>query len=73
MQASQIVKTAGDAAAHTTVVATILGYLPGIAALFSILWLAMQMSEKIAGKPFHQIVRCGIERIRDVVRRIRGR
>lgn len=58
MQAQQIVKTTGDALAHTTVVATILGYLPGIAALFSILWLAMQMTEKIVGKPFHEIVRC---------------
>ena len=69
MQAQQIAKTAGDVTAHGTVIATLLGWLPHIAALFSVLWLLMQMTEKAVGKPFHEIVRCFCVRVMDKFRR----
>ena len=58
MQPQQIIKHAGDATAYGTVVATLIGWLPAIAALFTILWLSMQMVEKLAGKPLHELVKC---------------
>jgi hypothetical protein len=36
-------KTIGDVLSISTVVATIAGWLPAIAAIFSILWLVMQI------------------------------
>ena len=73
MQPSQLIKGAGDAAAHTTVIATLMGYLPAIAALFSVLWLSMQMYEKASGEPFHKTMQRVWERISALVRRLRGR
>jgi len=63
-QVQQIVKSAGDVTAYGTAVATLVGWLPHIAALFSVLWLGMQMLEKITGKPFHELVRCVWRKLR---------
>ena len=62
-QAQQIIKGAGDATAYGTAVATLVGWLPAIAALFTVIWLGMQMVEKVVGKPFHELVRCAWKRI----------
>ena len=58
MQTQQIIKQTGDVAAYGTVVATLVGWLPAIAALFTILWLAIQITEKVVGKSFHHLVQC---------------
>ena len=62
-QMIQVAKGTTDVAAYGTVLATLTGWLPPLAALFSILWLGMQMLEKITGVPFHQLVRCVWRRI----------
>lgn len=58
MQPQTLLKSATDVTAYGTVVATVIGWLPAIAALFSIIWLSMQMAEKVTGKTFHELVRC---------------
>jgi len=46
-----------DAAAYSGVIATLMGWLPAIAALFSIVWIAMQMVEKVTGRKLHEMLR----------------
>jgi hypothetical protein len=58
MQVQQVAKTAADATAHGAVIATLLGWLPSIAAIFSIIWLTIQIIERVVGKPFHELLRC---------------
>jgi len=58
MQAQQVVKATGDVTAHGAVIATLLGWLPSIAAIFSIIWLTIQIIERVVGKPFHEVLRC---------------
>jgi len=58
MQAQQVVKATGDVTAHGAAVATLLGWLPATAAVFSIIWLTIQIVERVVGKPFHEILRC---------------
>jgi hypothetical protein len=53
-----------DGAAAATAVATFVGWLPNFAALFTIVWLGVQITEKIVGKPFSEIVRCVFARFR---------
>jgi hypothetical protein len=65
MQTQQVVKAAGDVTAYGTAIATLVGWLPHIAALFSVIWLAIQITEKVTGKAFHEIVRCLCRRVRE--------
>lgn len=46
-----------DLASIGTVVATVAGWLPAIAALLSIIWTAMRISEMLSGKTIYQIVK----------------
>jgi len=63
-QTQQLIKNVADGTAYGTVVATLVGWLPAIAAGFTVLWLGMQMTEKIAGRPFHDLVRCAWRKLR---------
>lgn len=63
-QVQQAIKQTGDVAAYGTVAATLVGWLPHIAAGFSIIWLSMQMLEKITGKTINELVRCVWAKIR---------
>jgi uncharacterized protein YqgC (DUF456 family) len=63
-QTQQVVKAAGDTTAYGAVIGSLLGWLPSIAAGFTIIWLGMQMVEKITGKHFHELVRCAWQRLR---------
>lgn len=56
-QIQQNVKHGIDAAAYTGIAAVFLGYLPYIAAGLSILWICIQISEKVIGRPFNEILR----------------
>lgn len=47
-------KTAGDISAASVTVATILNWLPAIAALGTILWTAMRIYETVTGKQFSE-------------------
>jgi hypothetical protein len=49
---SELAKPAGDIAAASTVIGTILQLLPPIAALFAICWYVIGGYEKVTGKPF---------------------
>jgi high-affinity Fe2+/Pb2+ permease len=63
-QIQQIVKGTGDATAYGVVVGTLMGWLPAIAAGFTIVWLGMQMLEKFTGQSFNELVRCAWRKIR---------
>jgi carbon monoxide dehydrogenase subunit G len=63
-QVQQIMKSTGDVTAYGAVVGTLMGWLPAIAAGFTIIWLGMQMLEKITGKAFHELVACVWKKIR---------
>ena len=63
-QTQQVLKSTGDVTAYSAVVGSLLGWLPAIAAGFTIIWLGMQMVEKITGKHFHELVRCAWQRLR---------
>lgn len=52
MTAPEQVKVVGDVISVSTVVATLAGWLPYVAALFTVLWTMMRMHEMITGKPF---------------------
>ena len=64
MQTQQIVKHVTDGGAVGITGAAILGYLPYISALFGIIWFSIQITEKMTGKPFHELVRCAWEWIK---------
>jgi len=50
----QHVRTGGDIISASGLVATLMGYLPAIAAALTILWTAMRIIEMFTGKPFHE-------------------
>lgn len=58
------VKHGIDAAAIGNMVATLMGWLPPLAAGLTVLWLAIQITEKVVGKPFSEVVRCAFARFR---------
>ena len=63
VQIQHAAKALGDVAAYGTVWATLAGFLPPLAALFSIIWLSIQITEKLAGIPFHKLVACVYQRL----------
>ena len=63
-QTQQVLKSTGDVTAYSAVIGSLLGWLPSIAAGFTIIWLGMQMIEKITGKHFHELVVCAWKRLR---------
>lgn len=52
-----VVKLAGDVAATSVTVATLFQWLPAIAAVFAIIWYAVNLTEKVTGKPFSELVK----------------
>lgn len=60
-QTIEVVKHLGDVAAAGTVIGTLIGYLPAVAALFTIIWTALRIFELWTGTKLHQVrlCRCG--------------
>jgi hypothetical protein len=52
----QVVKHVADAGAASVTVAAFVGWLPTISALLGIVWFGIQITEKVAGKPFNEIL-----------------
>lgn len=48
------VKFLGDVAAGSVTVATVMQWLPAVAAIFTIIWTAMRLYESVTGKAFSQ-------------------
>ena len=53
----ETIKHVADGVAAVTAVGTMMQLLPAIAALFTIVWTGMRITEMIAGKPFAEIIR----------------
>ena len=51
------IKHVADGVAAVTAVGTLMQLLPAVAALFTIVWTGMRITEMIAGKPFAEIIR----------------
>ena len=58
MQPQQIIKTTGDVTALGALGGWFVGVLPIIATLFTAIWFAILITEKVVGKPFHEMVKC---------------
>lgn len=56
-QHQETVKAIGDGLSVATVVGTLLEVLPAVAALFTIIWTGMRITEMVVGKPFSEIIR----------------
>ena len=53
----ETIKHVADGVAAVTAVGTMLQLLPAVAALFTIVWTGMRITEMIAGKPFAELIR----------------
>jgi hypothetical protein len=53
----ETVKHIADGVAVVTAVGTLMQLLPAVAALFTIVWTGMRITEMIAGKPFAELIR----------------
>lgn len=51
---AEAIKAVGDISAVSVTVATILNWLPAVAALFTILWTATRLYEAVTGRPFSE-------------------
>jgi hypothetical protein len=51
---TDIIKVVGDVAAGGVSVATLMQWLPAVAAIFTIVWTAMRLYESVTGKAFSQ-------------------
>lgn len=56
MERKQMAQNLIDATPHVGVIAALAGWLPPIAAAFSIVWIALQITEKATGKPAHILI-----------------
>lgn len=63
MERKQTMQNVIDAAPHVGVIAALAGWLPPIAAAFSIVWIALQITEKVTGKPMHVLIAPVVDRI----------
>lgn len=70
MERKQMLQNALDATPHLGVLATLMGWLPPLAAALSIVWIGLQIAEKISGKPLHILLAPICERIAAVWRRL---
>lgn len=64
MQTQQLIKTAGDTTALAALGGWLAGVLPTIATLFTVIWFAILITEKVTGKPFAELVRCVWRKLR---------
>ena len=63
-QIQQAVKTTGDISALGALGGWFVGVLPIIATLFTVIWFGILITEKLTGKPFHQMVLCAWNKLR---------
>jgi len=52
----ETIKHVADGVAAVTAIGTLMQLLPSVAALFTIVWTGMRITEMIAGKPFAEII-----------------
>lgn len=64
MDRKQAVQQSIDAVPHIGVVAALAGWLPPIAAALSIVWIALQITEKVTGRPMHELLAPVCERLK---------
>lgn len=57
-ETQQTLKHVGDGVAYLGVVATLTQILPAIAAGLSVIWIAMQITEKLTGRSIPHLIRC---------------
>ena len=53
----ETIKHVADGVAAVTAIGTLMQLLPAVAALFTIVWTGMRITEMIVGKPFAEIIR----------------
>ena len=53
----ETIKHVADGVAAVTAIGTLMQLLPAVAALFTIVWTGMRITEMVAGKPFADIIR----------------
>jgi len=53
----ETIKHVADGVAAVTAIGTVMQLLPAVAALFTIVWTGMRITEMIAGKPFAELIR----------------
>jgi len=53
----ETIKHVTDGVAAVTAIGTLMQLLPSVAALFTIVWTGMRITEMVAGKPFAEIIR----------------
>ena len=53
----ETIKHVADGVAAVTAIGTLMQILPSVAALFTIVWTGMRIIERVAGKPFADIIR----------------
>jgi len=63
-QTQQALKMGGDASAIGALAGWFVGILPTIATLFTVIWFAILITEKVTGRPFAELVRCAWSKIR---------
>lgn len=51
---AEAIKAVGDISAASITVATILNWLPAVAALLTILWTITRLYESVTGRPFSE-------------------
>jgi len=55
-ESAELIKQVGDGLSVVTAVATLTNMLPSIAALFTIVWTGMRITEMITGKEFSVLI-----------------
>lgn len=64
MERKQVAQNIIDATPHVGVIAALAGWLPPIAAALSIVWIALQITEKVTGRPMHELLAPICDRIK---------
>ena len=53
----ETIKHVAHGVAAVTAIGTLMQLLPSVAALFTIVWTGMRITEMVAGKPFAELIR----------------
>jgi hypothetical protein len=64
MDRKQMAQNITDAVPHLGALAALAGWLPPIAAAFSILWICLQIAEKVTGRKIHVMLAPICERVK---------
>lgn len=57
VRVSYAMRQTADVAAYGGTIATLLGWLPHIAAVLSIIWLSLQIVEKLSGATISELIK----------------